>query len=182
MCSLEAQPKFNCKIVVTLLGCWFKFFVVSHWALFFVEAIIINVSQLHNQSSLLFCQEMHDKHLNIPAINIRGNLTFSLELCVFYITRNIEVFIWYKNYIIKLGLFEATRVSEQKSVKCLLYVSIILKVQKMLCFQEFGSFVVSSFAAKHSSNEWSKEWKWQLSLAKCISELMCVVCDLETMS
>ena len=70
MCSLEAQPKFNCKIVVTLLGCWFKFFVVSHWALFFVEAIIINISQLHNQSILLFCQEMHNIHLNIPAIYI----------------------------------------------------------------------------------------------------------------
>jgi len=91
-------------------------FYGNHWALFFVEAIIINISQLHNQSILLFCQEMHDKHLNIPAIYIRGHITFSLELCVFYITRNIEVFIWYKNYIIKLGLFEATRVSEQKTV------------------------------------------------------------------
>jgi hypothetical protein len=44
MCNLEAQPKFNCKIVITLLLLY-----LSHWALFIIKVIIINISQLHNQ-------------------------------------------------------------------------------------------------------------------------------------
>ena len=120
-------------------------FYGNHWALFFVEAIIINISQLHNQSILLFCQEMHNKHLNIPAIYIWGHITFSLELCVFYITRNIEVFIQYKSYIIKLGLFEATRVSEQKTVNFVVRFNH-WKFRKCCVFKNLALFVVSSFA------------------------------------
>lgn len=57
---------------------------------------------------------------------------------MYFITRNIEVFNRIKIYIIKLGLFEATRVSEQRE-KVILYVKTI-KSSKNVVLKNLAHF------------------------------------------
>lgn len=108
MCNLEAQPKFNCKIAVT---CTCKSLGSFHKQLLLI---------FHNYTINLFCssaKEMHNKHFNIHLpYKVEAFKSHFFLNSVFFITRNIEVLNRIEIYIIKLGLFEATRVSEQRKM------------------------------------------------------------------